>query len=129
MEDRIRYLLSLQSHSFHKQKIHSYDPTIMNYLRLIRKEPNTFDIDHFTEILEIYSSDKGKYARFGEMIKVVNQLKYQKLIKHSLKKGNKVTFKGRWYMLTHNPSWAFWGIVLTIVSIVISVLLTALNKM
>ncbi len=122
MEDRIRYLLSLESLSVHKQIVHSYDPTIMNYLRLIRKEPNTFDIDHFTEILEIYSSDKEKFARYGEMIKVVNQLKDRKLIKHSIKKGNEVTLKGRWHMVVQNSSWTFWGIIIAIIALLIATL-------
>lgn len=124
MEDNIRHLLSLQVHTLHKQKIHIYDPTIMNYLNLIRQYPNILDGEHYLELLQIYTSDKIKYSKYGEAIKVYLEMKDRKLIKSHILKGNRITMKGRWYMIIHNPSLTLWSIIIGIVIAVATILLT-----
>lgn len=128
MEDDIQYLLSLQTQSVHKRKVYIYDPTILNYLILIRKDSNTFNGEHLTELIQIHASDSVRHHKYGEMIKVVLEMQDKKLIKSHIFKGNRLTLKGRWYMIVHNPTWTLWGIILAVIAIVISVLSLILNK-
>lgn len=92
-----------------------YEPTELDVLKLLKKDAGALGIDFQTHLINTNSyhpDNKG-----AKLIAVAAKLLDNEMIKMMSASEYKVTFKGRLYLLTYNPTMAFWSVVVGVISL------------
>lgn len=97
-----------------EERIAFFEPTKENVLLIIKHDPNAFGTKHILKIMQMPKNDPS-IDKMISLFLELNELGYVKA------KGltNDITFKGRFYLLVKKDAWAFWGIVIAIVTALI----------
>ena len=95
------------------------DITSDKLLAFISKESDPINI---IKILQDPNIDNRKKEKIMVLIAELYDKKYIK--EQSSQRLIKITFKGRWRLLYINPTLTFWGFVLAVAGIIISIILT-----